>query len=407
MFKKRIWKPLVVGFGWTLCLAGLVVLMSFIEFKKSEMVCKAVKVFIPGNQYFIDRQEVDKILEMSSHTLVGRRISNINIHDLENKLKVNPFIEFAKVYADMDGVIQVEVSQRQPILRLMNRFDQDFYIDQHGLKMPLSQNFTARVIVANGFIDELFANKVDSLHTVLAKDIYKTANFISRDSLWAAQIEQIYINENHEIELIPRVGNQRILLGNADSLSTKFDNLKIFYKQALPMVGWDAYKMINVKYVNQVIGVKNQTVQDSINAAKGIKATKVADSAHASPVVKDARDSMIISAIEDDNDGPEVTTPEVEPVAKPVVKKAEPKEPEPKKVTVKPVIKSAVKKVEPKKAAAKPVTKPSIKKAVEKKAALKPAVKTSAKAATSAAKKTAANKPVAGKTDKKTSIKKV
>jgi cell division protein FtsQ len=319
MFKKRIWKPLLVGLGWTICLAGLVVLMSFIQVKKSEVVCKGIKVFIPGNQYFIDRQEIDKILEMSSHTLVGRRIDNINIHELENKLKVNPFIEFAKVYVDMDGTIHVEVSQRQPILRIMNRFDQDFYVDQHGLKMPLSQNFTARVLVANGFIDELFAKKVDSLHTVLAKDIFRTADFIRRDSLWDAQIAQIYINEQHEIELIPRVGNQRILLGNADSLSLKFNNLKVFYKQALPLVGWDAYKLINIKYSNQVIGVKNETLQDSLKTAAARKA-KTADSLQVSmAAIKEKRDSVITSVISDEVDKPEESKPVT--IVKPKVEK--------------------------------------------------------------------------------------
>jgi cell division protein FtsQ len=268
MFKKRIWKPLLVGFGWVISLTGLVVLMSFIEVKKAELVCKRIKVYIPGNQYFIDRQEVDNILQASSHTLIGRRLKNIDIHALENKLKKNPFVELATVYTEMDGTLQVEVSQRQPVLRVMNRFDQDFYVDQHGLKMPLSQNFTARVLVVNGYIDELFANKVDSLHTPLAREIFKTADFIRKDSLWDAQIAQLYVNENHEIELVPRVGNQRILLGNADSLGTKFDNLKIFYKQALPMVGWDAYKLINIKYSNQVIGVRNETLMDSLKRRK-------------------------------------------------------------------------------------------------------------------------------------------
>jgi cell division protein FtsQ len=272
MFKKNIWKPLLIGLGWTISLAGLVVLMSFIEVKKAEMVCKAVKVYIPGNQYFIDREEVDNILQMSSHTLIGRRLENIDIHGLENRLKINPFVEFAKVYMDMDGTLQVEVSQRQPILRIMNRFDQDFYVDQHGLKIPLSQNFTARVLAANGYIDELFANKVDSLHSTLAKDIFKTADFIRKDSLWDAQIAQIYVNQDHELELIPRVGTQRILLGNADSLSLKFSNLRLFYKQALPMVGWDAYKTINIKYANQVIGIKNQTLVDSLKHADALKA---------------------------------------------------------------------------------------------------------------------------------------
>jgi len=83
------------------------------------------------------------------------------------------------------------------------------------------------------------------------------------------------VNQNHEIELIPRVGNQRILLGNADSLEAKFHNLRVFYKQALPQVGWDAYKLINIKYANQVIGVKNDNMKkDSANAASDTSRVK-------------------------------------------------------------------------------------------------------------------------------------
>jgi cell division protein FtsQ len=267
MFKKRTWRYLLIGFAWAVSLGGLVVLMSFIEVKKAEVICKDVKVYIPGNQYFIDRQEVDHILNIQSHALVGRRMESINIHDLENKLKANPFVELAKVYADMDGVINVEISQRQPILRIINGVDQDFYVDQHGLKIPLSANFTAKVPVANGYIDELFAGRVDTLHTEMAAELFRTADYIRRDTLWDAQIAQIYVNKDHEIELIPRVGNDRILLGNADSLDTKFHNLLIFYKKAIPQVGWYAYKEINLKYANQVIGVRNEDIKtDSLPA---------------------------------------------------------------------------------------------------------------------------------------------
>lgn len=250
--------------------------MSFIERKKDEVVCKDVKIFIPGNQYFIDREEVDNILQVNSRALIGRNMSSININELENKLKANPFIEFAKVYTDMDGVINVEISQRQPILRMMNRFDQDFYVDQHGLKIPLSGNFTARVLVANGYIDEAFANHVDSLHSPMAMQLFRTADFIRRDSLWDAQIGQLYVNKDHEIELIPRVGNNHILLGTADSLDSKFHNLLVFYKKALPLVGWDAYKVINIKYANQVVGIRNGILKtDSLTAKKaGSDSTK-------------------------------------------------------------------------------------------------------------------------------------
>jgi len=275
MFKKRIWRYLLISFAWALSLGGLVVLMSFIEVKKSEVLCREVKVYIPGNQYFIDRQEVDKIIQANNHVLVGRRMDNINIYDLEKRLRSNPFIEFAKVYADMDGVINVEISQRQPVLRIINRYDQDFYVDQHGLKIPLSANFTARVLAANGYIDELFANRVDTLQTPLAMELFKAANYIRNDSLWDAQIAEIYVNKDREIELIPRVGNNRILLGNADSLETKFRNLLVFYKKALPQVGWDAYKTINIKYANQVVGVRNVILKtDSLKPKAGTDTTK-------------------------------------------------------------------------------------------------------------------------------------
>jgi cell division protein FtsQ len=276
MFKKRIWKYLLLSFAWLVCLGGVVMLMSFIEIKKNDVICKDVKVYIPGNQYFIDRQEIDNILQVKKHMLVGRRIEDINIQALEKTLRANPFIETARVYTDMDGIIKVEISQRQPILRIINEFDQDFYVDQHGYKIPLSENFTARVLVANGYIEEPFGGKVDTLRTALAEDVFKTADYIRKDSLWDAQIAQIYVNQDHEIELIPRVGNQRILLGNADSLDTKFRNLMAFYKQALPQVGWNAYKMINIKYANQVIGVKNiMTKKDSIAAKEKADSIKM------------------------------------------------------------------------------------------------------------------------------------
>jgi cell division protein FtsQ len=283
MTKKQIWKYTLISFAWAVSLGGLVVLMSFIEKKKSEVVCKNIKVYIPGNQYFIDRDEIDKILQIRSKVLIGRRMETINLHDLEGKLKANPFIASAKVYADMDGIINVEISQRQPILRIINQYGQNFYVDQHGLKLPLSANFTARVLVANGYIGELFANRVDTLQTEIATELFKTADFIRKDSLWDAQIGQMYVNKNHDIELIPRVGNNRILLGNADSLDAKFRNLLLFYKKVLPKVGWDTYKEINIKYTNQVIGVKNEAIKtDSLrsdtagtDSAKSIKDTSL------------------------------------------------------------------------------------------------------------------------------------
>lgn len=272
MLKRINWKALLTVFAWVICLSGLVVLMSFIEKEKAAVICKDVKVIIPGNQNFIERAEVDQILIENGGKLVGRELKKINIHKLEESLKANPFILFAKVFADMNGVLNVQIRQREPILRIINIAGIDFYVDKDGNKIPLSENFTANVLIANGLIYEEFNGRVDTLRSKLAKELYETAAFISADTLWNNQIEQLYVNQKNEIEMIPRVGDQKIILGSADSLKVKFNNLLVFYKRALPRVGWDTYHTINIKYSNQVIGVRNT---DSTKVRSAVTNTQV------------------------------------------------------------------------------------------------------------------------------------
>ena len=279
MLKKINWALIIYCFTWIVCLSGLVVLMSFISVKKNAQKCTDLKVMLPGNNNFIERDEVDRILLENSGTLVGRKLDEINIHKLENILKANPFIEYAKVFADMNGIIHVDIRQRKPLLRIINMANVNFYIDENGFKIPLSDNYTARVLVANGLINEDFEGKVDTLSSQLARDLLRTAKFIRRDTLWNDQVEQLFVSMNGDIEIVPRVGDHKIILGTADSLDIKFRNLLVFYKKAIPKVGWDAYKTINLKYANQIICEKNS-----------IDSTSVADA-----LIKQAVDSTLIT----------------------------------------------------------------------------------------------------------------
>ncbi len=294
MLKQINWKAVFYVFTWVICLSGLIVLMSFIESRKTATTCNSVKVIIPGNQNFIERAEVDGILRMNGGPLVGRELKSINIQKLEAALKANPFIEFAKVYADMDGVIQVQIRQREPLLRVLNMQNQDFYIDYNGYKIPTSDNFTADVLVANGYIAENFNGTVDTVKSKMAKDLFLTANFIAADTLWNDQIEQLYVNEKNEIELVPRVGDQKIILGNADSLAVKFRNLYAFYKKALPKLGWNTYKTINLKYANQIVCEKN--IIDSSKLVKPIAKESVTVAVEPDSDIKEPQDTIKINA---------------------------------------------------------------------------------------------------------------
>ncbi|UKT64429.1 cell division protein FtsQ/DivIB [Pedobacter mucosus] len=355
MFKRINWSAIFTGFAWLISLAGVVVLLSFINVKKQEVKCTDVKILIPGADNFIEREEIDAILRQDQGVLLGRNLEKINIHQIEKKLQSNPYIGFAKVYVDMDGILHIEIKQRQPILRILNAQGQDFYIDNDGLKMPISSNFTANVLVATGNISEVFGSRVDTLHTQLARDLYKTALYIKQDTLWDSQIEQITVDSKNDIELVPRVGNQRIIVGNADSLDTKMKNLLIFYKQAMPQVGWDTYRTISIKYTNQIVCEK----RDSSQIAK----RKVISSGDSLKIQRQVSDSLIRNVIGEamNNKTASNTNVKAEP------KKQELPQPEAKKLVPKEVEKTKIKKPEEKKVIAIAVTKPKIVKPEEKK----------------------------------------
>jgi cell division protein FtsQ len=78
-------------------------------------------------------------------------------------------------------------------------------------------------------------------------------NHIEDDSFWSAQIDQIHVDGNSEINLIPRVGNHLVHLGTIENVEDKLRNLGAFYEKVLPEVGWNKYRIINLEYKDQIV----------------------------------------------------------------------------------------------------------------------------------------------------------
>lgn len=252
------WRILLYSVLSLAVLAGLILLMGFIHTKSSDQACSAVKIVILGEESFIEQKDVAAMLVEKYGELEGRTLVGIPIHEMEKDLRQVPFVLSATVTIDMDGLLMVRIKQREAVVRVINDKGLDFYIDRQGQKMPVSLKYVPRVPVANGHISELYNGALDSIGSQIVKDIYKTAQFISEDSLWNSQVVQLYVNEHQDIELVPRVGNQQIILGNADSLERKFERLLLFYKKIVPKTGIDAYRSVNLKFAGQIVCERNE-----------------------------------------------------------------------------------------------------------------------------------------------------
>lgn len=253
---------------WLAIVIYLTVVLSFISAKRETIRCHELKVNITDNSsnFFIEEADVINLINDKGVNVLNVPVEAVNVNELEELLKLHPSVKTANVYRNLNGEVQIEVSQRTPILRVINRDNESYYIDQEGAVMPLSNKYAAHVLVASGNISEPYAKwgntklkytngeGVDKSDNKLV-DLFVLANYINKNKFWNAQIEQIYVNGS-QYELVPRVGTQIIEFGSIANYQDKFKKLKALYEQGMPQTGWNKYKTINLKYKNQVICTK-------------------------------------------------------------------------------------------------------------------------------------------------------
>jgi cell division protein FtsQ len=273
-FKPKIdinWRKVVRISLWSLLICAFAMSVGFTTYRHHYMPCKSYDINISDSgSSFVDYNDIDQIIKDKFGGLKGRSMNEINIELLEKIIRNNPFVSNAEVFSTLDGIVKIEVAQRKPILRVFNYNDESFYIDNTGKFMPTSPKFTANVPVANGVIVSRETDSIpsaegltkhsamnDSLfHPSLMQGLYIIAKFIYCDYFWSGQVEQLYANEDGDIELISRVGNHRIIFGDATRVKEKFDKLFLLYTKGFDKTGWNNYNIVNLKYNNQVVCTK-------------------------------------------------------------------------------------------------------------------------------------------------------
>jgi len=253
---------------YVIIVVAFLVTLGFADHRQDVMPCTSVNVVIKDTMghNFVEEKEIMDMVNNKFGALKGKPLSSINISLLEKIINTNPFVADAEVFSTIDGKINIEVKQRTPIVRIVNMKDESFYIDDQGVFMPLSSDYTARVTVANGFIFDTESERKVVVYDGEKRDtaiklsrideIFHVADYIYHHDFWNAQIEQIYINVNGDIELIPSVGSQNIILGSSEGLEKKLNKLFLFYHEGLNKTGWNKYKTINLKYEGQVVCTK-------------------------------------------------------------------------------------------------------------------------------------------------------
>ncbi|MBQ2209956.1 MAG: cell division protein FtsQ [Prevotella sp.] len=207
-------------------------------------VCSEVKIDIQEGAVkgFLNPDEIKAQLQHAHLYPLGDPMEQVNSRKIEEKLLQNPFVESAQCYKTQSGRVHITLSQRLPVIRVKADNGDDYYVDTYGNIMPNTQ-YVSDLVIATGQISRPYAQKVLS----------RVGNFLIRNKLWFCQAEQINVLDDGTIEMIPRVGEHIVYLGQPTGLSRKFSRLEKFYKYGLPKAGWNKYSYISVEFDNQII----------------------------------------------------------------------------------------------------------------------------------------------------------
>ena len=238
-------KKILLTIVLLLIIAYLLVAITAFNRKPAGATCTDIELVIKDTAYagFVTTKEIAAILTKKKLNPVGKNIDEIRTAELEEALATQPLIDRVECYKTPSHKICVEVTQRIPILHVINSRGENYYLDNKGTVMPSDAKCTALVPLATGSIDKTFA----------VSGLYPFGMYLQNDPFWEAQIEQIHVLPDRSIELVPRVGDHIIYLGKAEDYERKLSRVKKFYRKALNKVGWNKYGRINVEFSNQII----------------------------------------------------------------------------------------------------------------------------------------------------------
>jgi len=262
---------------------------------------------------FMNQEEIEGLINESVPELKTMAAGEIRAGYIEEMLKRQIYIKDADVSMNLDGVLNVKVTPRRAIARLIDTSGFSCYMEADGFVIPWSSSYSARVPVFLLNHKLQFEEIVGKNHAIRdindsvlkikpLSGIYCLASYLDSSEFWRALIDQVVIGDN--VELIPRVGEHRVVLGSFTDIEEKLDKLKVFYREGLNKVGWNKYSIINLKFKGQVIATaeilrnSGKVNESKVRKVSVIDGVSTKDTIRVVSVRKSGSDSLLLDTEE-------------------------------------------------------------------------------------------------------------
>ena len=210
-------------------------------------VCTSIDVEVVNadSTSFVTPQGVLSDLKGQGIELVGKHMGDIDASDIEEALRLSPYLESADIVKCQNGRILIRVSQLVPVFRVFDG-ESSYYVNRAGKHMAASSYYHSDVPVVQGH----FTRKYQPTRLLPLID------YVEKDSLLHSLVTMYVVRDTNNIIIVPSISGHVVNIGNASGFENKFAKLKLFYNEVMPKRGWNTYDTISVKWNHQVVATR-------------------------------------------------------------------------------------------------------------------------------------------------------
>lgn len=256
---KRVVKYILLSLAGLILTACIVIAVTAGMSQRKTIKCTALDVAILDSMEnsFVSKADVKGYLDKEYGRYEGEIADSIDLVRIEDIIDGRSAVLKSQAYITRDGVLHIDVTQRKPVVRFQKK-DGGFYADAEGYIFPLQRTYASHVHVIDGNIP-IAANSgykgaiEDPKQKEWFHSMMNIVNFIENSRKWKDKIVQISVDDNSDIILIPREGNEKFIFGQPVQIEEKFLKMEKYYTHILPAKGEGHYKTVDLKYRGQIV----------------------------------------------------------------------------------------------------------------------------------------------------------
>lgn len=176
----------------------------------------------------------------------GVNVNQFDSYKLQSQLKSNDYVEDASCVFLSNNVLNVNVKQIVPVMRVFATDGSSSYFNTAGKRIDATLRFHVDVPLFVG---------VNIADTAAISDYIRLANYITSHRELYGYVTAVNVRDPNNIIIVPNIRGHVINFGNINqgSFDNKFAKIKQIYTKVIPHSGWWMYDTISVKWKHQIV----------------------------------------------------------------------------------------------------------------------------------------------------------